>query len=134
VVPNEGSLAIRRLRTADEDVLRVSVPSGSASLEIVMLTTEGAALPDVGLLMRYNGELIPPEVGREIERYLGVALHTDANGTTTLPHIPPGVYEFWPYRSEGEAASIVAAALAAPINVNVVTGPNKATVRFRRRQ
>jgi hypothetical protein len=118
---------------SENDVIRIVVPAGSASLEISTRTTDDAPLPDVGFLMRYNGELIPPSVAREMHRYQGIQLGTDANGTAVLHPIPPGTYELWPYRTEEEAAAILEVATAAPINVNVITGPNKATVRFRKR-
>jgi len=134
VLPNEGSLAIRALKPdADGDVVLIAVPAATSSLELTTLTTDGTALPDIGLVMRYNGELIPPAVASEMHRYQGFELGTDANGTATFRSIPPGTYEFWPYRTQDEVASIMAAAFEAPINVDVVTGPNKATVRFRKR-
>jgi hypothetical protein len=135
VLPNEGSLAIARLAPDADPAerIRIVVPAGSSSLEIATLTTEGAAVPAVSLLMRYNGELIPPAVVREMHRYQGLPMATDSDGLATFDHIPPGVYELWPYRTEEEAGEIMSAALAAPINVNVATGPNKATVKFRRR-
>jgi hypothetical protein len=134
-LPNEGSLAVKRVAAHSDpaDPLRIVVPAGSSSLEIATLTTDGGAVPTVSLLVRYNGELIPPEVAREMHRYQGVPLATDSDGLATLDHIPPGVYELWPYRTDAEAGEIMSASLAAPINVNVATGPNKATVRFRRR-
>jgi hypothetical protein len=134
-LPNEGSLAIARLAPEADPAerTRIVVPAGSSSLEIATLTTEGAAVPSVSLLLRYNGELIPPAVVREMHRYQGLPTATDSDGLATFDHIPPGVYELWPYRTEEEAGEIMSAALAAPINVNVATGPNKATVKFRRR-
>jgi hypothetical protein len=136
VVPREGSLAIATLRARDErHSLRIIVPPANASLNIETLTTEGAPLPEVALLMRVNGDVVPPEVARELSRHQGINLMTNENGIATLLHIPAGVYEFWPYRTDEEAADLIAtaAALAAPINVNVLAGENTATVRFRKR-
>jgi hypothetical protein len=134
VLPSDGSLAIHTLKPdAGSDVVRVAVPSAMSSLELTTLTTDGAALPEVGLVMRYNGELIPPAVANEMHRHQGFALGTDTNGTATFRAIPLGTYEFWPYRTEDEVAAIMASAFEAPISVDVVTGPNKATVRFRKR-
>ena len=111
------------------------MPAANASLEVATLTTDGGALPDVSLLMRYNGQLLPPEVAAELQRQQGVAFGTNENGIARLANIPAGVYEFWPYRSEAEASALLASAsaLSAPIVVNVVTGENKATVRFQRK-
>ncbi|HEX7150830.1 MAG TPA: carboxypeptidase-like regulatory domain-containing protein [Thermoanaerobaculia bacterium] len=137
IVPREGSLAIRTIAANDDrEALRIVVPPANASLNIETLTTDGAPLPEVSLLMRVNGEVVPPEVAREMNRHQGVALLTNENGIASLPHIPAGVYEFWPYRTDEEAANLIAAAdaLAAPINVNVQAGENHATVRFQKKR
>ncbi|MEA2571697.1 MAG: hypothetical protein QOI24_3698 [Acidobacteriota bacterium] len=138
VFPREGSLVIRPLTSAIDDAAtttRIIVPAASSSLELATLTTDGGAIPDVSLLMRYNGELLPPEVAAELQRQQGIAFATDEHGIAKLANIPAGVYEFWPFRSEAEASALVASAsaISAPIVVNVVTGENKATVRFRKK-
>jgi hypothetical protein len=65
----------------------------------------------------------------------GFSLRTDDAGSIALAHIPPGTYEFWPYRTDAEGQRIyeVANGFAAPISVNVVTGENSATVKFQSR-
>jgi hypothetical protein len=140
VVGPDGALAIRHFgRAAEEassDVQRIVVPAASSSLELVTLTTDGEAMPGVALLMRYNGELVPPEIAAELRRAAaGWQLATGSDGRARLEPIPPGVYEFWPYASPAEAQLLIESAvgMAAPINVNVVTGENRATVRFRKR-
>ncbi|MBV9496703.1 MAG: carboxypeptidase regulatory-like domain-containing protein [Acidobacteria bacterium] len=132
VIPVGGSLAVRKFGNAG--IERVRVPAGSASLEVATLTVDGAPVAGVNLLMRYNGELVPPEVARELQRQQGASLTTNDDGRAKLGHIPPGTYEFWPYRSPAEADALMASAdFEAPINVQVVTGENKATVRFQKR-
>jgi hypothetical protein len=140
VFPKEGSLFIRRLPRPLDDAnatapLLVELPKGESTVEVATLLDDGGAMPPVKLLMRFNGELVPPEVAQEAERQQGFLLHTDGRGTATLAHVPSGLYELWPYRSEREAEAILASATAmkAPITVNAVTGENKATVTFRRR-
>jgi len=138
VLPREGSLLIQRMdggANASGDTLRVVVPAPTSSLSIAALSTEGAPLPGLMLLMRYNGELVPPEVARHMRGRQGVTLETDDQGETKLDHIPAGVYEFWPYHTEAEAEAFVASAsvTSAPITVNVRTGENHTTVRFRKR-
>jgi hypothetical protein len=134
VFPKEGSLAAQHL-AGKETAVRVDIPPPNASIEIATLTTDGEAVPNVELLMRYTGEVIPPDVSRELERQQGLFLSTDQSGSAHLRHLPPGTYEFWPYRSENEAESLLASAsgFAAPIVVNAVTGENKVTVRFRKK-
>ena len=85
-------------------------------------------MPPFALLMRFNGELVPPAVADE----LPILLMTGPESEALLENIPSGSYEFWPYRTEDEAQSIVAsaAALLAPIQVNVRMGENKIAVKF----
>ena len=120
---------------ADEAPRRVTLPRPSSSLRIVTRTTEGKPLPSVELLMRVNGELIPPAVADELLEQQGLALRTDERGEALLRNLPPGSYEFWPYSGESEAEAIVetAASLLAPIVVNVKTGENTIAVNFRAR-
>jgi hypothetical protein len=131
VFPESGSLAVHRLGGGADGVARIRVPAGSASLEVAALMTDDAPVSGINLLMRYNGELVPPDVFRLIET---LRLLIGDDGRAHLAHIPPGTYEFWPYRSDDEAGMLMATSgFEAPINVQVVTGENKAIVRFRKR-
>lgn len=134
-IPKEGSFAFRRIGSDDRSI-RIDVPAAAASLEVATLTTEGQPLSGIAVLMRYNGEVVPPELGREIERQQGIAMKTDDAGRIRLAPVPRGVYELWPYRSPAEADALLASvsALEAPANVNVVTGENRVTIRFRPRR
>jgi hypothetical protein len=133
VIPQEGAFGM--LRVARDHVqgrLKVYLPQTSSSLLIRARTTEGANLPPFSLLMRYNGELVPPEVGEELTAVQGLQLMTGQESEAHLRNIPSGSYEFWPYRTEREAESIVATATAllAPIQVNVRSGENSIAVKF----
>jgi hypothetical protein len=130
IFPAAGSLAVRRLGGGG-DVERIRVPAGSATLDVETLTTDGAPVSGINLLLRYNGELVPPDVLRQLE---SLRLLTGDDGRAHLARIPPGTYELWPYRSAEEADLLMASSgFEAPINVQVVTGENKAIVRFRKR-
>jgi hypothetical protein len=133
VIPEKGPFAM--LRVAREQApgrLQVHLPSTSSSLLIRALTTNGATMPPFSLLMRYDGELVPPAVAEELLVVQGLQLMTGADSEARLENIPSGSYEFWPYRTDDEAESIVAssAALLAPIQVNVRMGENKIAVKF----
>ncbi|HEX7829015.1 MAG TPA: carboxypeptidase-like regulatory domain-containing protein, partial [Thermoanaerobaculia bacterium] len=129
IVPEEGPFGVHRVaRESEKGRMQVYLPRTPSSLLIRAQTTNGATLPPFSLLMRFNGDLLPLAVAEE----LGVQLMTDANSEARLENIPTGSYEFWPYRTESEAASIIAAAtaLVAPIQVQVKTGENKIAVTF----
>jgi len=134
-LPRDGSFGVVHVVKAEEAPSRITIPPPSSTLHIVTRTTEGKPLPNVALLMRANGELIPPAVSEEMEALQGLTLHTDEHGVALLRNLPPGSYEFWPYTgaSEGEAIVETASNLLAPIVVNVKTGENSIAVNFRAR-
>jgi hypothetical protein len=136
ILPQEGSFAIVRVAAgAATERQRVVIPAPSSSLDVLARTTAGKPIQQVALLMRYNGEIVPPAVAEESTLTDGITFTTDSSGHVILRRIPPGVYEFWPYRTEEESAAIIAtaASFAAPIQVNVRTGENKVAVKFKSR-
>lgn len=137
VVPEQGSFAVKRLdRTLPSSRRRpefISVPEGTASVRINTLAATGKPIPGMFVMMRHNGETIPPEVTDEMDRRQGIQLRSSDTGQIRLAHVPVGSYEFWPYHSDDEVADIVdtAGAADAPIKVQVLDGENTVTVRFR---
>ena len=125
---------VRVPRNDDQRRLQVDLPPAS-SLLIRAQRTDGTAMPPFSLLMRYDGELMPTEVAEQLTETQGVQLTTGPDGEAHLRNIPSGSYEFWPYRTDAEAESIVAAGsmYLAPIEVNVLTGENKIAVKFNSR-
>jgi hypothetical protein len=137
VIPKEGPFGMTRVpRNQEQGRLWVYLPRTSSSLLIRALTTQGATMPPFSLLMRFDGELVPPEVAEELAEVQGLRLVTGADSEAHLQNIPSGSYEFWPYRTDAEADAIVAtaSALPAPIQVNVRTGENKIAVKFAARR
>jgi hypothetical protein len=131
-VPKEGSLGFTRVDGPQSLVIRV--PAGSSSLKLTLKSEAGDAFSDLWVLMRINGMVVPPAIARQLVAR-GLSLITNAEGRVTLEHIPPGTYEFWPYRNEAEGRTLyeLASDMAAPISVKVLTGENDATVKFRAR-
>jgi len=133
--PN-GGFGVRRVTREERgERLRIELPRAESSLSIQARTTDGQPMPPFSLLMRYNGEIVPPEVGEALTEAIGLQLATSAESEAMLRNIPTGSYEFWPYRTEAEAESIVAsgATFAAPIQVNVRSGENRIAVKFKSR-
>lgn len=131
-LPKEGSIAVGRVK--DSQPLVIRVPDGTSSLRLALKSDNGAVFSDLTLLMRIDGTLIPPEVARLLGSR-GFSLMTNDEGSISLQRIPPGTYEFWPYRTtaEGELMYEAASEFAAPISVRVLTGENIATVRMQAR-
>ncbi|HEY6140226.1 MAG TPA: carboxypeptidase-like regulatory domain-containing protein [Thermoanaerobaculia bacterium] len=132
-IPHEGSFAVVHIVKPEETPAIVTLPHPASSLRIVTRTTDGKPLTNVALLMRANGELIPPIVAEELEVQQKLTLRTDERGEALLHNLPSGSYEFWPYSQAGEAAAIAEGGGAAPIVVDVKTGENSIAVNFRAR-
>lgn len=133
VVGKEGPFGMLRVpREQTTGRLPIYLPRSQSSLLIRARTTAGEAMPPISLLMRYGGELVPPEVADELSAVQGLQFMTGPESEALLQNIPSGSYEFWPYRTEDEAQSIAASAdaLLAPIQVNVRVGENKIVVKF----
>jgi hypothetical protein len=134
VIPSDGSLAIHRLSAAINETsgkpIEIVMPPASASLQVNAKTADGKPMPDLSFLMRFDGEVIPPSVAKD-----GLLLRTSDHGEARLEHIPPGVYELWPYRDDDDVADLLETigVAAAPININVTTGENRAAIRFQPR-
>jgi hypothetical protein len=132
VLPKDGSIAVEPLKGSEP--LLIQVPEGSSSLRLALKSVAGAPYADMILLMRVNGMVVPPAIARLLGSR-GFSLMTNEEGNISLPHIPTGTYEFWPYRtaSEGQMLYETATEFEAPISVTVLTGENNATVRLQAR-
>ncbi|HUR82617.1 MAG TPA: carboxypeptidase-like regulatory domain-containing protein [Thermoanaerobaculia bacterium] len=131
-LPKEGSIAIEPVRGSGP--LRIRVREGTSSLRLALQSDRGDVFSSMSLLMRVDGVVVPPAIARLISSR-GFALVTDDDGSISLRHIPPGTYEFWPYRdaAEGQMLYETAAEFEAPISVKVLTGENNATVKLQAR-
>ena len=132
VLPKEGSIALAPVEGSEPLLIRV--PEGSSSLRLALKSVAGEPFPDMILLMRINGVVVPPAIARLLGSH-GFSLITNEEGSLSLQHIPPGTYDFWPYRTtiEGQMLYETATEFDAPISVTVRTGENNATVRFQAR-
>jgi hypothetical protein len=140
IVPREGSLVVHRLRAPVDDPstspVAITVPAATASLRVDALTTKGDPIDGLSFLMRINGETIPPLVAETMAKVQGVSFTTVRDGAARFDAVAPGVYELWPYNNEEEVGALLESMglAAAPINVNVTTGENRAAVRFQPRR
>ena len=132
VLPKEGSLGVAEVVGSEPLVIRV--PDGSSSLKLALKSVAGEPFSAMSLLMRVDGVVVPPAISRMLAS-LGFSLMTNEEGNLSLPHIPSGRYEFWPYRSSAEGQMLYenATEFAAPIALTVEAGENNATVKFKAR-
>jgi hypothetical protein len=132
VIPDERAFGVVKIDPGAKDAVTIHLLPASSSLRIQARTKDGKPMPRFSLLMRYNGAVLPVEVAEELAVAQGMQFVTDENSETHLRKIPPGMYEFWPYRSQEEVESILAANLdgTAPIRVDVHPGENSIVVKF----
>lgn len=136
VIPSDGSFAIRRFRApldeVSSDPVTVRVAPPTSSLRVRTLTTRDTTVPDVNLLLRYDGELIPTSIAHELERVGDLQFHTGPDGEARFDHIPEGVYEIWPYTNEDEMSGLLDSIGAgnAPVSLNVARGESEVTIRL----
>lgn len=132
VLPKEGSIALESVKGSEPLLIRVA--EGSSSLKLALKSEAGEPFSDMSLLLRIDGVVVPPAIARLLGSR-GFSLMTNEEGSISLPHIPSGTYDFWPYRTTAEGQMLYESATEfdAPISVRVLTGENNATVRFKAR-
>jgi len=132
VLPKEGSFAVEPVKGPEP--LRIRVPDGSSTLRLALKSVAGQPFSAMSMLMRIDGMAVPPAIAR-ILASRGFLLVTNEEGNLSLDRIPPGTYDFWPYRTtaEGQLLYETATEFAAPISLTVLTGENNATIRFQAR-
>jgi len=90
-------------------------------------TFDPVGLPNTGSLAYVRGPV-------SASALLDIGL-MDRQGHVEPLRLPPGTYDFWPYRTtaEGQLLYETATEFAAPISLTVLTGENDATIRFQAR-
>ncbi len=133
VVPREGSFApIAIDPSMSTDVIDVVVPSASATISIRTVSEGGEAIPGVGLLVRFNGLMLPIDVLRELYQMQGLLFKTDPGGVTTLKGMPTGLYEFWPIFDYSEIERLQASPGPSAAMLAVQAGDNLVELSFRK--
>ena len=132
VIPEEGSFTVARLssRVSETEELIV-VRDGNATLELHANTSSGKPIPHLRFVMRFDGEIIPPDVAEVLEIQRGIAAVTGADGVARLERLPQGFFELWPIRKLEEAINIIAGGgVSAPVQVALKEGLNLARITF----
>lgn len=136
VLPREGSIAVATLSSdPGPDGLKeqlISVPKGEATIDIRTQDSSGGAVPDVELLLRYNGVIIPQVVTRLMLRLHGNVLRTGSAGGTQLRNLPLAYYEFWPYFSLAQFQQLMRGPLEPGTALGATPGNNSVILTFER--
>lgn len=97
IVPREGSFAVTHVTAAaDESLVTVVVPPGSATFDFEAKTADDVMPSPVVLLVRFNGQPLPRSVLDALFSHQGTLFRV-ANGKGSVARMPVGLYEFWPY-------------------------------------
>jgi hypothetical protein len=129
-VPREGSFAVARVQmprtSQDSKPLQVVVPAPSCALRVRIVDGDGKPAP-AGLLIRYNGEFVPPAILRFVTSESG---GMGGTGETLLPRLPAGSYEVWALVSDEEELQLIGSAGTArqPVRVGLSSGEQVVTV------
>jgi len=129
VLPPAGSLKVVHLFDApDNEPMRVEVPPPASSIELKAQFDDGTPIQGCRVLMRINGETIPPVIMELLASILHVAVVSGSGGEMSLPAMPTGLYEFWPYL----ASSSIPVPTSAPIRANIEAGQSSIVLTFDR--
>lgn len=130
VVPRDGSFAVTDLSSAAAgSVLRV--PAGSARIELRAESETHDPIPEVSLVVRFNGRILPPEVVEALAAFQGARATSGKDGRIVFLRMPAGVYEFWPAGSPAEVRALASGVgPAAPVRMVAAPGENVAVMTF----
>ncbi|PYQ33341.1 MAG: hypothetical protein DMF57_09770 [Acidobacteria bacterium] len=133
ILPRSGSFALYGVPPAAEipdTPVRIIVPPPAASLAIRAEDDQtGMPVPNARLLIRYNGEFLPPALTVFLGRLRAVQFTADRAGQFFFADLPPGMYELWPYLRSSEAAEIMHGGKAPAAALPVTAGAYSATLK-----
>lgn len=121
VIPREGSFGSVLVSPGDDQSGEISIPVPAPEVSILVRaeSDSGAPIAGVGLLVRFNGLMLPLELLQSMHRIQGLRFESNADGKAQLNGLPVGLYEFWPVfdysqvdrinRSPGASAASLAA-------------------------
>src|SRR5207249_3655697 len=119
------------VRLGAEDPIKLTIGDGSASLEIHAETEGGRPIPNIGVMIRFNGTFLPPQIVEALSYLQGVPQHTDGQGRLFYPRLPAGHYEIWPLASRDDVRAVFSPSPPpAPVDLIVVPGPSSVKMKF----
>jgi hypothetical protein len=130
VVPRDGSLGFVQLQPGTErSSLRIQ--DGISRITLYTESDSHVPIPDVQVVLRYNGRVLPVELIQALGEIQGSRIRSDLQGRMVFDHMPLGLYEFWPAGSQAELRALAAGVgPQAPVSMVAVPGENTATLTF----
>lgn|GEM_PF-4007956 len=128
VIDQSGSfsvvLADSATKTSAETPIKITLPSPVAALTLLAGTKSG---PEAGVrfLVRFDGQFLPPRIWDLVTGSFSRVALTGQDGQLTIPSLPAGTYEFWPYQTVDELRDLFRSVYTrAPARVVLSPGPN----------
>jgi hypothetical protein len=132
VIDQSGSfsvaLADSAAKTSAETPIKITLPPPVAALTLLATTKSGPA-SGVRFLVRFDGRFLPPRIWDLVTGSLSRVAVTGQDGRLTIPSLPVGTYEFWPYQTVDDLRVLFASVYTrAPTRVVLSPGPNTSKI------
>lgn len=130
VVPRDGSFAMATVSSGARDT-SIRTPMGVSRLLIRTESEKGEPIPDISVVIRYNGRILPFEVIQALAMTQGAKPTSTSEGRISFDHMPVGSYEFWPVGSPAELRALsTRVGPNAPLRIVAGPGENVAVMTF----
>jgi hypothetical protein len=111
-------------KTSAETPIKITLPPPVAALTLLATSKSGPAA-GVRFLVRFDGRFLPPRIWDLVTGSLSRVALTGQDGRLTIPSLPAGTYEFWPYQTvDGLRDLFRSVYTRAPTRVVLSPGPN----------
>ena len=108
--------------------MKITLPPPVAALTLLATSKAGPAA-GVRLLVRFDGRFLPPRIWDLVTGTLSRVSMTDKDGRLTVPSLPAGTYEFWPYETMADLRDLFTSVYTRePTRVVLSPGPNTAKI------
>jgi hypothetical protein len=122
------ALADSATKTSAETPIKITLPPPVAALTLLATTKSGPAA-GVRFLVRFDGRFLPPRIWDLVTGSLSRVALTAQDGRLTIPSLPVGTYEFWPYHSVDELQYLFTSVYTRP-PTRVVLSPGQNTIKI----
>ncbi|MEA2464669.1 MAG: CarboxypepD reg-like domain [Acidobacteriota bacterium] len=113
VVALQGSFALTDVASPDDKqtamppaAVQITVPAPAVAMRIAAKTTSGLPVAQLGLLLVYNGRVVPLPVLHALAELQRRSTRTDDRGELLLAGMPAGHYDLFVYTTDEEAFSL----------------------------
>ncbi|MGH9418960.1 MAG: carboxypeptidase regulatory-like domain-containing protein [Thermoanaerobaculia bacterium] len=128
VIDQSGSFSVAfadsATKTSAETPIKITLPPPVGVLTLLATTNSGPAA-GVRFLVRFDGQFLPPRIWDLVTGSLSRVALTGQDGRLTIPSLPVGTYEFWPYQTVDDLRDVFRSVYTrAPTRLVLSPGPN----------